>query len=164
MGTCEAGCTGSCTGQCRGSCIGGVNVRCDGEYDVQADVQCSAACRAQANARATCTEPQLAITVTGSITAAQRARVEALIASLQRNYPRFQANANRIQALVQTTAPAFVSSLNGLGSAAGNVGLSAVACVTRAATVAADITSRVQASASVTVEFTASVSVQGTAQ
>ena len=151
-------------GQCRGSCTGGVNVRCDGEYDVQADVQCTAACRAQANARATCTEPQLTITATGTITAAQRARVEALIASLQRNYPRFQANANRIAALVQTTAPAFTSSLNGLGSAASNVGLSAVACVARAGTVAADITNRVQASAQVSVEFSASVTVQGTAQ
>lgn len=164
MGTCEAGCTGSCMGQCRGMCTGGVNVRCDGEYDVQADVQCTAACRAQANARATCTDPQLAITVTGGITAAQRARVEALIASLQRNYPRFQANAARIQRVIQMTAPNFVSSLNGLGSAATNVGLTAVACVARAGAVAADVTSRVQASASVTVDFTASVSVQGTAQ
>lgn len=164
MGTCEAGCTGSCTGQCRGMCTGGVNVRCDGEYDVQADVQCSAACHAQANARATCTEPQLTITVAGNITAAQRARVEALIASLQRNYPRFQANANRIQRLVSTTAPMFASSLNGLGSAVTNAGVTAVACVARAGSVVADVTNRVQASASVTVSFTASVSVQGTAQ
>ncbi len=164
MGTCEAGCTGTCTGQCRGMCTGGVNVRCEGEYDVQADVQCTAACRAQASARATCTDPRLAITVTGNVTAAQRARVEALIASLQRNYPRFQANANRIQRVVQMTAPNFVSSLNGLGSAATNVGLSASACVVRAGVVAADITNRVQASATVTVEFSASVNVMGTAQ
>jgi len=144
--------------------MGGVNVRCEGEYDVQADVQCTAACRTQASARATCTDPRLAITVTGTVTAAQRARVEALIASLQRNYPRIQANANRLQRVIQVTAPAFVSSLDGLASAATNVGLSASACVFRAGAVAADITNRANASFNVTVEFSASVNAMGTAQ
>ncbi len=164
MGTCEAGCTGSCTGQCRGMCTGGVNVRCDGQYEVQADVQCTAACRAQASARATCSEPQLTITVAGNITAAQRARVEALLASLQRNYPRFQANAYRFARLAQADVPAFARSLDGLGSAVTGAGVSAAACVVRAGTVIADVGNRVAASTTVTASFTASVTVSGTAQ
>ena len=66
-------------------------------------------------------------------------RLSVLIASLQRNYPRIVLNASRVDRVVRQSAPSFVASLNGVGSAASNVGLTAVACVTRAALVAADI-------------------------
>lgn len=139
------------------------SVRCDGMYDVQADVQCSAACEAQANARVRCTEPQLAITVQGTVSPAALQRVNTLLTSLQRNYPRILANGSRIRRVIELT-PNFTDSVRGVGTAAGNVGLSAVACVARAASVAVDFSSRFAASTQVTVEFSASVSVQGSAQ
>ena len=163
-GSCSAGCQGSCRGQCRGTCSVQSSVRCDGTYDVQADAQCSAACEAQANARATCTEPQLTVGTRATVSPAALQRLNTLVASLQRNYPRIVLNASRIDRVVRQSAPGFVASLNGVGTAASNVGLTAVACVARAGAVAADITSRFSASAQVTVEFSASVSAQGTVQ
>ena len=162
-GSCSAGCQGSCRGQCRGMCSVQSSVRCDGTYDLQADAQCSAACEAQANARATCTSPQITIGSRATVAPAALQRLSVLIASLQRNYPRIVLNASRVDRVVRQSAPSFVASLNGVGSAASNVGLTAVACVTRAALVAADITSRFGPSAQVQVEFSASISVQGTA-
>ncbi|TAK30564.1 MAG: hypothetical protein EPO40_07780 [Myxococcaceae bacterium] len=163
-GSCSAGCQGSCRGQCRGTCSVQSSVRCDGTYDVQADAQCSAACEAQANARATCTDPQITIGSRATVSPAALQRLNVLVTSLQRHYPRIVLNATRIDRVVRQSAPNFVASLNGVGTAASNVGLSAVACVARAGVVATDIASRFSASAQVSVEFSASVSVQGTAQ
>ena len=163
-GSCSAGCMGSCRGQCRGTCSVQSSVRCDGTYDVQADAQCSAACEAQANARATCTDPQITIGSRATVSPAALQRLNVLVTSLQRHYPRIVLNATRIDRVVRQSAPNFVASLNGVGTAASNVGLSAVACVARAGVVATDIASRFSASAQVSVEFSASVTVQGTAQ
>lgn len=164
QGSCSAGCTGSCTGQCRGMCTGSARVYCDGEWDVQADAQCTAACRAQANARATCTEPRVTAGVQGTVDAANLARLQRLIASLQTHYGEIAKVSTRIATVLTQTVPTFAQSVNGVGTAAGHIGLSAVACVTRAGVVAAEAASKFQASASVTVSFSASVSVQGGAQ
>lgn len=163
-GSCSAGCMGSCRGQCRGTCSVQSSVRCDGTYDVQGDAQCAAACEAQANARATCSEPQVTIATRATVSPAARQRLDALLASLRRYYPRIVLLSARADRVVRQSAPQFVASVNGVGTAARNVGLSAVACVARAGAVAADLTNRFNASVTVSVEFSASVSAQGAAQ
>jgi hypothetical protein len=163
-GSCSAGCMGSCRGECRGTCSVQSSVRCDGTYDVQAEAQCSAACEAQANARAVCTDPQLTIGSRATVNPAALQRLNTLVATLQRNYPAIVRNAARADRVVRQSAPNFVASLQGVGSAATNVGVTAVACVGRASAAAVDLASRFNASAQVTVEFSASVSVQGAAQ
>jgi hypothetical protein len=155
---------GSCRGECRGTCSVQSSVRCDGTYDVQAEAQCSAACEAQANARAVCTDPQLTIGSRATVNPAALQRLNTLVATLQRNYPAIVRNAARADRVVRQSAPNFVASLQGVGSAATNVGVTAVACVGRASAAAVDLASRFNASAQVTVEFSASVSVQGAAQ
>ena len=139
-------------------------VHCDGMYSAQADVQCNAACQAQANARATCSDPQIAVTVVGGASTTDLTRLRTLITSIETHYPRFLANAYRIQRVITTTSPAFVSSLNGLGSAATNVGLTASACVVRAVAVATDFSGRFAASTQVTVDISVSVTGSSSAQ
>lgn len=164
QGSCSAGCMGSCTGQCRGMCTGSAHVYCDGDWDVQADAQCQAACRAQANAHAECTEPRVTAGVRGTVEAANLARLQTLILSLQNHYGQIAKISTRIATALTQTVPTFAQSVNGVGTAAGHIGLSAVACVTRAGIVAAEAASKFQASASVSVMFSASVTVQGGAQ
>ena len=157
-GSCSAGCQGNCRGTCTGTCSVPGTVHCDGTFAAMADVQCSAACAAQANARATCTDPQVTIGTAATVTPAALARLGTLVTSLQRNYPRMLLNAQRIQRVVQQSAPTFVNSLSGVGTAASHVGLTAVACVARAAAVSADMVNRFSVSAQVTVDFSATVS------
>ncbi len=161
-GSCSAGCSGSCRGECTGTCSVPGTVHCDGTFAAQADVQCSAACAAQANARATCTDPQVIIGTAVTVTPAALDRLNTLVTSLQRNYPRMLLNADRIRRVVQQSAPTFVQSLNGAGTAASHVGLTAVACFARAAVVSAEMANRFSVSAQVTVDFSATVSATAT--
>lgn len=163
-GTCAAGCNGSCMGSCRGGCTAtGSPIRCEGRADLNVDVQCDAACEARANLQATCSEPM--ITVNAQVGApAMAMRLNTLVTSLQRHYPRFLVALARAQQLGTSTGPAFISSLNGAAEAAVDVGVQAVACSARAVAVTAAAFTRFQATVDVSVSFTASVNVQGTAQ
>jgi len=163
QGSCSAGCQGSCTGQCRGSCTVASNVRCDGRYELEGDVQCRAACQAQANARARCTPPALTITTSGTVPAGSAARITTLVTTLQRNYPAILAAQAQLTTVLGVSAPNFAASLDGAGQAARNVGLTAVACFTRAAAASVETASQFSASVTVTVEFSASVSASGSA-
>lgn len=160
-GSCTAGCQGSCMGQCRGSCSVASNVRCDGMWAVDGDVECQAACRARAQAQATCTEARVGIAASASVNPAGRARLETLIGSLQRNYPLFVSNAQRIQTLLTETAPAFAASVQGAADAAGNVSATASACIARAAIAAASTSLEFRATVEVNVSFTGAIAVQG---
>ncbi|MEZ4407279.1 MAG: hypothetical protein R3A52_12480 [Polyangiales bacterium] len=154
-GTCTAGCTGSCTGQCRGMCTGGANVRCDGDFSVMAEAQCRAACEARASATVACTRPELTVVAQSTVTPAAQARLDALIRSLNANYPIVLQNVARVQQLA-TSVPQLGTALNGAASAAASVGVRASACVLRAVTVTAAAVTKVQASVNVTVSFQAS--------
>lgn len=155
MGTCTAGCMGTCSGQCRGMCSVASNVRCEGNFSVMAEAECRAACEARASASVACTRPELTVVAQTTVNAGAQARLETLIRSLTNNYPLLLQNAARAQQLV-LKAPEFASAFRGAATAAGNVGVRAVACMARAATVTADAVTKVQASAQVSVSFQAS--------
>ena len=163
MGTCSAGCSGTCMGSCRGMCTVANNIRCDGQAYLNIETQCRAACEAQARARATCTEPSLVVTTTATVSPAALQRFNALTASLQRNFPRFQALAARAQFIGTEAAPNFVTSLNGVGQAATNTGLRAVSCMARAVVVTTEAATKFRASVDVSVQVSASVTVAGAA-
>jgi hypothetical protein len=137
------------------------NVRCDGMWDADVEVDCRAACRAQANARAECIPPQVAVAASTMVNPQGLARLNTLLQSIQRNYPAIARSGHRIQTTLTQTVPAFATGVQGATQAARNVGASAAACMVRAGLAMADVTSRFQASVSVTVEFSAAVSVQG---
>lgn len=155
MGTCTAGCMGTCMGQCRGSCSVASNVRCEGNFSVMAEAQCQAACEARASATVACSRPELTVVAQSNVDPAAQARLTTLIQSLTANYPLVLQNVARAQQLV-IKAPQFATAFQGAASAAGSVGVRAVACMARAATVTAEAVTKVQASAQVTVSFQAS--------
>ncbi len=155
MGSCTAGCMGTCTGQCRGSCSVASNVRCEGNFSVMAEAQCRAACEARASASVACSRPELTVVAQSTVSAAAQQRLATLITSLTNNYPLVLQNVARAQQLV-LKAPEFASAFQGAASAAGRVGLTATACMVRAAAVTAEAVTKVQASAQVTVSFQAS--------
>jgi hypothetical protein len=144
-------------------CTVASNIRCDGQTNITVEAQCSAACEAQGHARATCTEPTLVVTTTATVSPAAQQRLNTLITSLQRNLPRFQATAARIEVLGRQAVPNFVTSLNGVGQAATNTGLRAVSCMARAVAVTTEAATRFQASVDVSIQVSASVTVQGNA-
>ena len=152
---------GECSGQCRGMCRVASNITCDGQPEIQADAQCQAACQAQAQASAMCTAPVLTIGVMGTVSPSAIQNLNTLVTALQTNYPQILLDAHELNTLLAQTTPAFVASLQGLGSAAENVGLSAAACVVRASADAVALASQVDVSVTVTVNFTAAVGSQG---
>jgi hypothetical protein len=126
------------------------------------EAQCDAACEARANVTATCTDPMVTIYArVGS--PGMTARLNALVTSLQTNYPRILTAAARIERLTMTV-PAFVQSLDGVARAAVNVGVQAVACTAQAVTVSAAAASKFNATVNVSVMFSASITATGTAQ
>lgn len=164
-GRCDGMCTGSCrsdvTATCSGECSGMCDVaftapRCEGgEWDVMANADCKAACEADASFDITCTDPSLVATFTGS--AAARADVEALLATLEANLPTLFAAAAKAEIIVSASS-AFATHLEAATSAATHAGLEASACLVNAIAAEVDAASKVNVSVMASVSVSASAS------
>ncbi|MCA9606192.1 MAG: hypothetical protein KC619_11385 [Myxococcales bacterium] len=163
MGSCEGRCIADVEGACSGTCTGSCDVdfeapRCDGEVDIEADVDCEAACEARLDVTAECTEPSVAVYFDGTVDPTAQARLVALIATLEANYPRLLSLQAQLTAIAADGSQ-LVSSFDGAQAAARRLGVRATACVVDAASVAVDAASTIDVTLSVTVEVTASASV-----
>jgi hypothetical protein len=157
-------CSGSCTGKCDATCQGTAtaSVKCDGtcaaggtpisctggklEGGCQVDAKCSGNCNGSAQAKASCTPPQVTVTITG---AADATAAGELIDTLKANLP--------VVAGIQTK----FSTLGDLtGSLVGNIGAVTdvkAACIPAMASAAGQAVSDFQASVSATGSIVGSV-------
>lgn len=173
VGTCEGYCSGECRadgttyeveGYCAGECVGACDVemqepRCEGEAYVDADAQCQAACDARLDARAECTEPSLSMSYEVAIDPAAQARFDALIATLQTNYPRFLALQARLENVVASGGEMIVA-FEGAADAAGNLGYMATACFADSTILAMQSMATIEVTMTVSVEVSASATAQ----
>ncbi|MCA9674740.1 MAG: hypothetical protein KC464_06860, partial [Myxococcales bacterium] len=155
-GSCTADVTGSCTGECSGGCDASWDAQCTGEADVTANADCKAACDAQANATATCTLPDVTIVGVEVGDPTAQARVDALVATLETNFPVLLQAQARIQYALAPSLQGFVSSIGGAATSLADAGLQAAACLGVAADAVSEAAATIDASVSVTVEVSAS--------
>lgn len=160
-GTCTAEVTGSCAGECYGSCDATWEAECNGEANVTANADCKAACDVSANASATCTAPEVTIVGVDVGDPTAQARLDALIATLDANYPTLLQAQARIQYALAPSLESFVSSLTVAATSLADVGVQAAACLGVAVDAVTDAAARIDASVTVTVEVSASVSAEG---
>ncbi len=155
-GTCEGSCRsdlmGSCSGSCSGSCdVAFTEPRCEGgHFEVDADADCKAACESEASFDVECDDPTVVITYTGP----GSADVEAVIATIETNYPAIADAVVRLPIIAEATVD-LASRADDAAGAAVDVGVQGVACLAAAAGAAAG------AAATVSVNVMVSVEVQG---
>lgn len=160
-GTCTADVTATCEGECYGECSATWEAECNGEANVEADADCKAACDARANATATCTEPEVTVTGVVVLDPADQARIDALVATLDANYPAIVQAQARIQFSLAPSLDAFVDSVEGAATSLASVGVQAGACMAAAVDAVVEASGRIDASVTVTVEVSASVMASG---
>jgi len=163
-GTCEGSCMGSCraevTGMCEGRCTGMCDVmfeepRCEGgELNVEANAECSASCEAEASFELECTEPEIIVSFTGSVSNPDD--LQALAATLRDNLGTLIAALEKAQVMVDATVE-LGGQVEAAVDAIGDASVEAIDCLRNAVTVYAE------ASASVNVSVSASASVSGSA-
>ncbi len=167
-GSCDAACTGSCEGSCivdvegtcTGTCTGSCDVefeapRCEGDLDVMADVDCRAACEARIDASAECTEPSVAVYFEGTVDPEGQERLLALIAALERSYPRLLALQAQLGEIA-TSGALLVDTFDSAQAAARRLGVRATACFVDATAVAVESVATIDVTLSVTVQVSAS--------
>ena len=123
--------------------------------------ECRTSCDARARLEARCSEPSMEVTFGANITDAQRAKMKLLVDALKKSYPKFVKIAYRVGSVIQGSAKAYRQSLDGLGSAAQEVGLQAAACIVSAGTAVARALGQLDVSVTVTVSVSASVGASG---
>ena len=168
-GKCDATCTGTCTGNCtlaadanincgaNVSCKGGCTVaytapKCEGELTppkCQGDANCQASCSSHASVHATCTQPTVSITMSGTTDDLVK-----LKAALDADLPKLWLAAKTQGALALKGTAKLATTGAAVVSSAASIGGKAVACVA----VAAQASVKAQASVSVSVQASASVS------
>ncbi|MCB9595400.1 MAG: hypothetical protein H6719_21955 [Sandaracinaceae bacterium] len=157
MASCVARCDADLSASSEVTCEENVVGRsCWGDSEARADAQCEAACEAQIDLRAECTEPSVTVVAGVSIDPEAQARLDALVVTLDANYPRFAALEARLNAVAESGAE-LVDTFEGAASATGRLGLNAMACFAEASASTAQAMSTVQVTVSVTVEVSASV-------
>lgn len=156
MGECTATATGSCMGRCTGMCdVMFTEPRCEGgEVEVMADAECTASCDADVSVQVECTEPQVAISFTG--TAGALDDLMTLLEALERNLPRIIRAGEQAQVAI-SAAVTFGNTLEAAAEGSVSAGVEAVACLTEAVAVQLDAAAKVQ------VSFQASVMISGSA-
>jgi hypothetical protein len=173
VGACEGTCSGECRadgttsevqGYCAGECAGSCDVamqapRCEGEAYVEADAHCEAACDARIDARAECTEPSLEMSWSIDVDPAAQARFDALIATLEANYPRLLALTARLENVVASGGE-LVTAFEGAAGAAGNLGYMATMCFADSTLLAASSLATIEVTMTVSVEVSASATAQ----
>jgi hypothetical protein len=117
-----------------------------------ASAECKSACESDASFDVECTEATLVLSYTGTVSDA--GQLDALIATLQANYPAILAVADKT-AIVAGTAADLATQLSGAASAAAGIGLEAADCLSQA------VQAQVAAATSVSVTVEASVEVSG---
>ncbi len=157
-GSCSASCTASVSGSCEGSCSGSCDVdfvepTCEGgTLTVQASAECKSACESDASFDVECTEAELIVSYGGQV--GDGGQLDALVATLEANYPTILAVAEKT-AIVVGTATDLATQLSGATGTAAGLGLEASDCLVQAVQV------QVAAATSTSVTIEASVEVSG---
>ena len=158
MASCVARCDASLDARSEVSCTEDVVGRsCWGESEARADAQCEAACEAEVTVSAVCTEPSVSVVATATVDPEAQARFDALVATLERHYPRFVALEARLGAVAESGAE-LVATFGDAMESTGRLGLSAMACFADTTAATAGAMSTVEVSVRVSVEVSASVS------
>jgi hypothetical protein len=158
MASCVAECDASLSASSDIECVDSPDQRiCTGDSSARADAQCEASCDARVSVRASCTEPSLYVDARVSVDPAAQARLDALLLTLDANYPRFLALEARLEE-VATSSADLVTSFGGAADAAGRSSVRAMACLADASAVAAESVRTVDVTFSVSIEVSASVS------
>jgi hypothetical protein len=165
-GTCKGTCTGECqvtaqsgiscgaSASCRGGCTGTFTApKCETELkalppECHADATCQTSCSSQASSHVTCTKP----TVVLMANVAASAKIPALKAAVEANFPRLIVAARAQGPLIQHALQNMAASGSAIINSSATLGAKSVACAATAVDVAA--------SASLSVN----VSVQGSAK
>lgn len=158
MASCVAECDASLAASSDIECVDSAEQRiCTGDSSARADAQCEASCDARVSVRAECTEPSLVVDAAVSVDPEAQARLDALLLTLDANYPRFLALEARLEE-VTTSSADLVTSFGDAADAAGRSSIRAMACLADASAVAADSVRTIDVTFSVSVEVSASVS------
>jgi hypothetical protein len=165
-GTCKGTCTGEChvtaqagiscgaSASCRGGCTGSFTApKCETELkalppECHADATCQTSCSSRARSHVQCTQPKVVLVAN----VAASAKIPALKAAIETNFPRLIVAARAQGPIVQRALADMAASGTAVVNGASSLGGKSVACAAAAAQVAA--------SASVSVN----VSVQGSAK
>ncbi len=167
QGSCSASCDGVCQGSCQGECHGKCDVaftapRCDGDVDVQASAECKSACEADVSFAVMCSPAEVAVEIAVDVPPARLAKLTALIATLEANYPEIVEISVAGSMRLRGAADAFVVSLRGAGAAL-DAGAHAAACTLEAVSAAVAASARIDVNVMATLEVGGSVSAQGMA-
>jgi len=141
----------------------GWDAYCEGSLEVEAEVECQAACEASAQVHAICTEPYLTIEVGVDTDDAAMARLKTLVDSLHNQWPAILSIGARVEHTLLPAASALLDASAGLGLAATQAGLEAMACITEAGIALGSAFARVEACVSVSVTLSVSVHTSGNA-
>ena len=165
-GTCKGTCTGECqvtaqagiscgvSASCRGGCTGMFTApKCETELkalppECHADATCQTSCSSRARSSVQCTQPKVVLMAN----VAASAKIPALKAAVEANFPRLIVAARAQGPIIQRALQDMATSGSAVISGSANLGAKSVACAATAVEVAA--------SASVSVN----VSVQGSAR
>lgn len=170
QGACSAKCEGSCSGECwvkasaecKGECRGGCSVvyeapRCTGEVmPPKVEAECQASCDAKLNAHAECKPGRVRVAVSGKAATNVDERLAKVRAAIEGSWGAVVVARAKLEKLA-ASGQAMVQTGGKIPGAIGDLGLSAAACATQAAS------GVLRASASVSVSVEASASISGAA-